>query len=68
MSKDVNMIVTVNENGDFSLTGEFKGIELIIACAGLVKASAEKLGESEVEVLKNMLIVAEEESREKNER
>lgn len=67
MSKDVNMIVTVNENGDFELTGEFKGIELLIACAGLVKAAAEELGKSEVELLKNMLIVAEEESWEKNE-
>lgn len=58
MSRDVDVIVTVNESGDFMLTGDFSPMELLVACTGLSKTIAEILEKTEVEILKAILKIA----------
>lgn len=57
--KDTEIKIKVNNDGDFELVADGAGkMDLIVACAGLIKATATCLGKTEVDFLEKMLIGA----------
>lgn len=63
MNENVELVITVNENGYFEAAGYLKIIELIVACEGLIKITAESIGKSKVEFLEKLLVSANAEER-----
>lgn len=66
MSKNKEIVITINEDGCFKMSGDFEEMELVTLCVGLIKAAAEEVGKPYVEfikaIIKDMLIVEQEES------
>lgn len=60
MAKDIEIKITVNkDNGNFELVADDAGkMDLVMACAGLIKATATCLGKTEVDFLEKMILGA----------